>query len=182
MCNFPSSNSLLLRSLPPARKNEESTRMARLRLLCFRYDVVSDSSALLQRIDEGQRKLYGYYHNPASIMRSPFNLSRYDALPPILESIDFFREKGMTSQVDRISFRYLVVIQSLYQNTALHFPEEKERMIKLLKEYDWFLPRVLTNLDLPDEVSGQLLGWRQDPMKTKVNGYWYYVGNGLLPD
>ena len=129
-----------------------------------------------------QRKLYGYYHNPASIMRSPFNLSRYDALPPILESIDFFREKGMTSQVDRISFRYLVVIQSLYQNTALHFPEEKERMIKLLKEYDWFLPRVLTNLDLPDEVSGQLLGWRQDPMKTKVNGYWYYVGNGLLPD
>lgn len=151
------------------RTNEDEYVAYRLIDKCRRFVVV-------------RRKLYGYYHNPTSIMRSPFNLSRYDALPPILESITFFREKGMTSQVDRISFRYLMVIQSIYQNTALYFPEEKERMMQLLEEYDRVLPFVAQNLVLPEEVERQLQGWRQDPVHTQVKGYWYYVTNGLLPD
>ena len=151
------------------RTNEDEYVAYRLIDQCKRFVIV-------------QRKLYGYYFNTSSIMRSPFNLTRYDALPPLLDSIEFFRRKKIFSQVYRIEFRYLIVIQGLYQNTMQSFPEETERLAKLKEEYSRVLPDVIDNLELPSDVREPLIAWEKDPMGVKTHGYWYYVANELLPE
>jgi glycosyltransferase involved in cell wall biosynthesis len=151
------------------RTNEDEYVAFRLIDQCKRFVIV-------------QRKLYAYWFNRNSIMRGPFNISHYDVLPAIIDSIYFYRQKGILSQVYRIEFRYLIVIQGLYQNTMKSFPEETERLVKLKEEYSRVLPDVIDNLELPSDVREPLIAWEKDPMGVKTHGYWYYVANELLPE
>lgn len=126
-------------------------------------------------------KLYAYYNNPDSIMRKAFSLSRFDAIPALQESIAFFLRKGLFSQVYRIEFRYLTILQQLYRDTDQNFPEEKDKLAFLMNEYCRVLPHVLTNLSLDRELKMFLINWKEKPLSGNIYTYWYYVDNGLLP-
>lgn len=126
-------------------------------------------------------KLYAYYINPNSIMRREFSLSRFDAIPAIKEAINFFSRKGLFSQVFRIEFRYLTILQQLYRDTEKNMPEETTRMTYLMNEYCRVLPIVLDNLSLNQELQTYLLNWKENPLSGEIYTYWYYVNKGLLP-
>ena len=114
-------------------------------------------------------------------MRREFSPSRFDAIPALQESINFFSKKGLLSQVNRIEFRYLTILQQLYRDTEKNMPEEKMRMTYLMNEYCRVLPRVLDNLSLNQELQTYLVNWKESPLSGEIFTYWHYVNEGLLP-
>lgn len=129
-----------------------------------------------------QQNLYGYYNNTASIMRKQFNLARYDVLEAIQNSIQFFSEKKMWKQVSRINFRYLTLIRCLYESTYKYYPEEKERLEYLMKEYTRVLPEVINKLNLSQELVDEFQKWGEQPLSVESYNYWYYVRHNMLPE
>ncbi|MDF2943596.1 MAG: hypothetical protein K0S01_2454 [Herbinix sp.] len=128
-----------------------------------------------------RQKLYAYYNNPGSIMRRSFDLFQYEVLPAVQNSIVFYQEHNMPEQVSRISFRYLTLLRFLYTETSKSFPEEIQRMQKLLDEYEKTLPFVLENLKLPDKVKQEFQNWGAEPLSVESHNYWEYVVEEVLP-
>lgn len=127
------------------------------------------------------RKLYGYFHNPESIMRGEFQLREYAAIEAMQNAIRFFEEHQITKQVGRVRFRYLTILRCLYVKTAEYFPEEKERMQMLMQEYQKHLPLVLEEVNLQEDVRNEFINWETEPIELGGINYWFYVENDLLP-
>ena len=134
-----------------------------------------------QRFVAVHRKLYGYFHNPNSIMRRKFSLDEYAAVEALQNSLKFFEERKIPEQVSRIRFRYLTFLRCLYRKTLENFPQETGRLSWLKEEYHRHLPLMLQELKLPEEIRQEFIGWEQDPEKWGGINYWYYVDRKVLP-
>ncbi len=134
-----------------------------------------------QRFVAVHRKLYGYFHNPNSIMRRKFSLDEYAAVEALQNSLKFFEERKIPEQVSRIRFRYLTILRCLYRKTLENFPQETGRLSWLKEEYHRHLPLMLQELKLPEEIRQEFIGWEQDPEKWGGINYWYYVDRKVLP-
>lgn len=134
-----------------------------------------------QRFVAVHRKLYGYFHNPNSIMRRKFSLDEYAAVEALQNSLKFFEERKIPEQVSRIRFRYLTILRCLYRKTLKNFPQETGRLSWLREEYHRHLPLMLQELKLPEEIRQEFIGWEQDPEKWGGINYWYYVDRKVLP-
>ncbi len=134
-----------------------------------------------QRFVAVHRKLYGYFHNPNSIMRRKFSLDEYAAVEALQNSLKFFEERKIPEQVSRIRFRYLTILRCLYRKTLKNFPQETGRLSWLREEYHRHLPLMLPELKLPEEIRQEFIGWEQDPEKWGGINYWYYVDRKVLP-
>lgn len=134
-----------------------------------------------QRFVAVHRKLYGYFHNPNSIMRGKFSLDEYAAVEALQNSLKFFEEREIPEQVSRIRFRYLTILRCLYRKTLENFPQETGRLSWLREEYHRHLPLMLQELELPEEIRQEFTGWEQDPEKWGGINYWHYVAHKVLP-
>ncbi len=134
-----------------------------------------------QRFVAVHRKMYGYFHNPNSIMRRKFSLDEYAAVEALQNSLKFFEERKIPEQVSRIRFRYLTILRCLYRKTLKNFPQETGRLSWLREEYHRHLPLMLQELKLPEEIRQEFIGWEQDPEKWGGINYWYYVDRKVLP-
>ena len=134
-----------------------------------------------QRFVAVHRKLYGYFHNPNSIMRGKFSLDEYAAVEALQNSLKFFEEREIPEQVSRIRFRYLTILRCLYRKTLENFPQETGRLSWLREEYHRHLPLMLQELKLPEEIRQEFTGWEQDPEKWGGINYWHYVAHKVLP-
>ena len=134
-----------------------------------------------QRFVAVHRKLYGYFHNPNSIMRGKFSLDEYAAVEALQNSLKFFEERKIPEQVSRIRFRYLTILRCLYRKTLENFPQETGRLSWLKEEYHRHLPLMLQELKLPEEIRQEFIGWEQDPEKWGGINYWHYVDRKVLP-
>ena len=114
-----------------------------------------------QRFVAVHRKLYGYFHNPNSIMRRKFSLDEYAAVEALQNSLKFFEERKIPEQVSRIRFRYLTILRCLYRKTLKNFPQETGRLSWLREEYHRHLPLMLQELKLPEEIREAFIGWEQ---------------------
>lgn len=134
-----------------------------------------------QRFVAVHRKLYGYFHNPNSIMRGKFSLDEYAAVEALQNSLKFFEEREIPEQVSRIRFRYLTILRCLYRKTLENFPQETGRLSWLREEYHRHLPLMLQELELPEEIRQEFTGWEHDPEKWGGINYWHYVAHKVLP-
>lgn len=135
-----------------------------------------------QRFAAVHQKLYGYYHNPDSIMRRKFSLEEYAAVEALQNSLKFFEDRQIPEQVSRIRFRYLTILRCLYQKTLQNYPQETGRLSWLREEYHRHLPLMLQELELSEEIRREFIGWEQDPETWGGRNYWHYVDKQLLPE
>lgn len=90
-------------------------------------------------------KLYFYFNNPNSIMRSTFSIKRLDALEVIYDSYLFFIEKNEKKYAYNVLNDYIDTILFLYKECQVLGKDSKKIEKQLLKKYSDIYIKVLKN-------------------------------------